>query len=132
MLVSVQVEPHSCLGEMQPLTAAHTPSLQYWPVAHALLQAPQCFGSFFASTHAMPHCRSELLQLTVQAPAVHTLPAAQALPQAPQCWGSTFRSTHEVPHAEHSRGGSPRHEQSRASASRALSGAGVILMVCER
>ena len=55
MEVSVQVEPHSCRGAMQPLTAAHTPSLQYWPIAHALLQAPQCFGSFFASTQAMPH-----------------------------------------------------------------------------
>lgn len=82
--VSVHVEPHSWRGEMQPLTAAQTPSLQYWPIAQALLQAPQCFGSFFASTQVMPHCRSGAAQLTMHAPAEQRLPDGQALPQVPQ------------------------------------------------
>jgi len=86
MVTSVQNAPQTCLGARQPFAAAQTPSLQYWSIGHALPHAPQCFGSFFASTQVPMQARSEAPHVSVQVPAVHAVPPPQMVPQAPQCF----------------------------------------------
>src|SRR5690606_37618383 len=75
-----------------PWLAAHTPFTQL-PLAQALPQAPQLFGSEASTTHALLQFSRPAPQVAEQVFCEQTRPAPHALPHAPQFWGSDVTET---------------------------------------
>ncbi len=73
----------------------HVPALQYAPVVHFTPHAPQLLGSYFVSTHAVPHFVVPPAHTSVHVPETHVAPPVHVVPHAPQFFGSLTRSRHD-------------------------------------
>lgn len=79
---STHAEPHFVVRKRTRLDA-RWPSMHCLPPVHAVLQAPQFWGSLFTLTHGSAES-SPAWQKALHCPAVQTWPGEQAVPQAPQ------------------------------------------------
>jgi hypothetical protein len=79
-------EPPSSAQSVEPWPHAElqVPLLQTFPPVHFVSQPPQLFGSFFVSTHALPHFVVPPPQSAAHAPCEQTSPALHAVPHVPQ------------------------------------------------
>lgn len=92
----VQVEPQSLLGAGQVLEQA--PATQASPVLQAVVQSPQCAGSFFVSKHDLSHLVRVPGQVVPQPDVEQLSPSAHLVPQVPQLFGSVFGLVQASPH----------------------------------
>lgn len=117
--VSTQRPPQAMSPPRQVVAAEpHAPALQTSPAPHVAppvqsAAAPQCAGSFLASTQLPAQTANPAGHESAQVPAAHTAPAAQSTPSlhvvAPQRLRSIEGSTHRPPHASWPAGHSTRH-----------------------
>lgn len=86
-----------------PTGQPHTPALQVWPAAQALLQLPQLSGSLWndaASRQPVPHWACPAGQLATHCEVEHSgVAGGQAVPQLPQFAPSALVFTQPFAHA---------------------------------